>query len=54
LDPSTTAAHFEILSRLARQSKCYRLYSGRNQQELEQAVDRLLAGSLNEHGEKDD
>ena len=46
LDPSTTGRHFEILSLLAKQTQCFRLYSGSDQEQLEHAVDTLLAGSL--------
>ena len=46
LDPSTTGRHFEILSLLARQTSCYHLFSGSDQEELERVVDELLAGSL--------
>jgi len=46
LDPSTTGRHFEILSLLARQTRCYHLYSGSDQEELGRVVDDLLAGSL--------
>ncbi len=46
LDPSTTGRHFEILSMLARQTECYRLFSGSDQEELGRVVDELLAGSL--------
>jgi hypothetical protein len=49
LDPSTTGRHFEILSLLARQTRCFRLYSGSDQKELGRAVDRLLTGSLEEN-----
>ncbi|MFA5809729.1 MAG: hypothetical protein WC935_05235 [Thermoleophilia bacterium] len=42
LDPSTTGRHFEILSILAKQTNCYRLYSGRDQEELERVVAGLL------------
>jgi len=48
LDPSTTGRHFEILSLLARQGRCFRLNSGSDQEELGRAVDRLLTGSLEE------
>ena len=48
LDPSTTGRHFEILSLLARQTSCFRLYSGRDQEEMGRTVDRLLTGSLEE------
>ncbi|MHB8858027.1 MAG: hypothetical protein ACYC6Z_00880 [Thermoleophilia bacterium] len=46
LDPSTTGRHFEILSLLARQTSGYRLYSGSDQEQLEQVVDELLTSSL--------
>ncbi|MHB9111504.1 MAG: hypothetical protein ACYC4D_02600 [Thermoleophilia bacterium] len=46
LDPSTTGRHFEILSLLARQTSCFRLYSGSNQEDLGQVVDGLLTASL--------
>lgn len=46
MDPSTTGRHFEILSLLARQTSCFRLYSGRNQEDLGQVVDGLLTASL--------
>lgn len=52
LDPSTTGRHFEILSQLVRQADCYRLYSGRNQEELERAVDGLLSAHVNNGEEK--
>lgn len=48
LDPSTTGRHFEILSLLARQTRCFRLNSGSDQEELGRTVDRLLTGSLEE------
>ncbi|MHB1389864.1 MAG: hypothetical protein ACYCXF_01320 [Thermoleophilia bacterium] len=54
LDPSTTGRHFEILSQLARQSDCYRLYSGRNQAELERVVNNLLQVSPESSGEDTD
>lgn len=46
MDPSTTGRHFEILSLLAKQTQCYRLYSGKDQEELEQVVAGLLEKSL--------
>lgn len=46
LDPSTTGRHFEILSLLARQTSCFRLYSGSNQEDLGQVIDILLTASL--------
>jgi len=46
LDPSTTGKHFEILSLLAKQTRCFRLYSGSDQEELGKVVDGLLTGSL--------
>ncbi|MDO8736515.1 MAG: hypothetical protein Q7K29_05465 [Thermoleophilia bacterium] len=46
LDPSTTGRHFEILSLLARQTSCYHLYSGSNQEDLGQVIDGLLTASL--------
>jgi hypothetical protein len=46
LDPSTTGRHFEILSLLAKQTRCFHLYSGRNQEDLGQVIDGLLAASL--------
>ncbi len=46
MDPSTTGRHFEILSQLAKQAQCYRLYSGRDQQDLERVVDKLLGGEM--------
>lgn len=54
LDPSTTGRHFEILSQLARQSACYRLYSGRNQEKLERVVNTLLTVSPEPNGEDTD
>ena len=48
LDPSTTGRHFEILSLLARQTRGYRLFSGSDQEQLEQVVDELLSGFLEE------
>ncbi|MBE0428993.1 MAG: hypothetical protein IBX61_03870 [Thermoleophilia bacterium] len=52
LDPSTTARHFEILSRLAGQAHCYRLYAGRNQEELERVIGSLLNRSGKAIGEE--
>lgn len=46
LDPSTTGRHFEVLSRLARQVRCYRLFSGRDQEDLVRVVESLFAGEL--------
>lgn len=43
LDPSTTRQHFYIMSLLAKQARCYRLYSGSDQQHLEQVISELLA-----------
>ncbi|MFA5802745.1 MAG: hypothetical protein WC911_09770 [Thermoleophilia bacterium] len=42
LDPSTTGRQFEILSILAKQTNSYRMYSGRDQKELERVVTGLL------------
>lgn len=44
LDPSTTGRHFEVLSRLAKQVRCYRLFSGRDQEDLVRVVESLFAG----------
>ncbi len=44
LDPSTTRQHFYIMSLLANQASCYRLYSGSDQERLEQVVSELLTG----------
>lgn len=46
LDPSTTGKHFEMLSLLARQVRCYRLFSGRDQEDLVRVVDGLFTGEL--------
>lgn len=46
MDPSTTGRHFEILSLLTRQTSCFRLYSGSNEEDLGQVVDGLLTASL--------
>lgn len=46
MDPSTTAHHFQILSALVSQSKCYRLYSGHDQEQLDAKVDELLLQHL--------
>lgn len=54
VDPSTTGRHFEILSQLARQAECYRLYSGRNQEELERVINALLTVSPESSGEDTD
>jgi hypothetical protein len=51
MDPSTTGRHFEILSLLARQSECYRLFSGRDQEELERVVDTLLTGTAEQENQ---
>lgn len=46
LDPSTTGRHFEILSLLAKQARCYRLHSGRDQENLKQVVDGLFTDTV--------
>lgn len=48
LDPSTTGKQFELLSLLAKQVRCYRLHSGRNQDELKQAIDSLFLKTLSD------
>lgn len=53
MDQSTTGRHFEILSQLARQTQCYRLLAGRNQEELSRALENLLSGALDQDGEKE-
>lgn len=52
LDPSTIGKHLEILSQLARQTDCFRLYCGRNQAELERVLSSLLSGSIRQTGEE--
>ena len=47
LDPSTTRQHFNIMSLLANQVHCYRLYSGSDQKQLERVVSELLAADSN-------
>lgn len=49
LDPSTTGKHFEALSRLAKQVRCYRLFSGRDQDDLVRVVESLFAGEPETH-----
>jgi hypothetical protein len=46
LDPSTTGRHFEILSLLAKQTLCFHLYTGSDQEDMGRVVDRLLTASL--------
>jgi hypothetical protein len=46
MDPSTTSRHFELLSLLANQARCFRLYSGRDQEQLGKKVDELLRQNL--------
>jgi len=43
LDPSTNERHFYIMSMLARQARCFRLRTGRDQDGLVRVVDGLLA-----------
>ena len=42
MDPSTTSKHFELLASLVKQVRCYRMYSGTDQMQLESKVDELL------------
>lgn len=44
LDPSTTERHFYIMSLLARQTRCFRLNTGSEQDGLVRAVDQMMAG----------
>lgn len=52
LDPSTAPRHLEVLSRLARQASCFRIYCGRNQKDLRQALAGLLSEALKPSGEE--
>ncbi len=47
IDPSTTGKHFELLSKLVRQSGCWRMRSGMDQEELLRSVDALLKQGSN-------
>lgn len=52
MDQSTTGRHFEIMSQLARQADCYRLHAGRDQEELNRQLEKLLTGALDQYEEK--
>lgn len=44
MDPSTAEQHFQVMALLTRRSRCYRLYSGSDQKELERVVSGLHNG----------
>lgn len=46
MDPSTTGRHFEILSLLANQARCYRMLSGSDQEQLSSKADELIRQNL--------
>lgn len=53
LDPSTTAKHFEILSMLVKQARCYRLFTGSNREDLLQVINGLFEDSSSAHNMSD-
>lgn len=54
LDPSTTARHLEILSRLAMQTDSYRLRCGRDQADLERVLNTILGGAPGNTARRED